>query len=256
MIAARLPSPFHACAASGAYHWLLLCSRPPSFLIFVYTQVHALHNMASHTARSKKIVKEKGAEPDEFEESVAQVRLGVGRTPSHSPANPGNVEMEQALFDLEATNTELKADLRDLYITSAREIDIRDSTRKAIIVHVSGGANSALLRGGEKWQPTPTAGRVTHKTAIKLALNLALSQLGAGALPPAQGLPQDPAEASPRAGEEVLRQGCRADRQPPDPATQLHRQGHRPPPQPHPDSGASCVPMDACMSAWGSEGHA
>ena len=27
------------------------------------------------TARSKKIVKEKGAEPDEFEESVAQVRL-------------------------------------------------------------------------------------------------------------------------------------------------------------------------------------
>ena len=83
--------------------------------------------------------------------------------------------MEQALFDLEATNTELKADLRDLYITSAREIDIRDSTRKAIIVHVSGGANSALLRGGEKWQPTPTAGRVTHKTAIKLALNLALS---------------------------------------------------------------------------------
>ena len=46
----------------------------------VHTQVHALHNMASHTARSKKIVKEKGAEPDEFEESVAQVRLGVGRS--------------------------------------------------------------------------------------------------------------------------------------------------------------------------------
>ena len=170
LIAARLPSPFHACAASGAYHWLLLCSRPPSFLIFVYTQVHALHNMASHTARSKKIVKEKGAEPDEFEESVAQVRLGVGRSSTirlRTPPLTGNVEMEQALFDLEATNTELKADLRDLYITSAREIDIRDSTRKAIIVHVSGGANSALLRGGEKWQPTPTAGWVTHKTAAQ-----------------------------------------------------------------------------------------
>jgi small subunit ribosomal protein S7e len=41
----------------------------------------------------------------------------------------------QALFDLEATNNELKADLRDLYITSAKEVDA--GTRKAIIVHVS-----------------------------------------------------------------------------------------------------------------------
>jgi len=64
------------------------------------------------TAR-KKIVKEKGAEPDDFEESVAQ-----------------------ALFDLEATNAELKADLRDLYITSAKEIDVHGTARKAIIVHV------------------------------------------------------------------------------------------------------------------------
>jgi small subunit ribosomal protein S7e len=64
------------------------------------------------TAR-KKIVKEKGAEPDEFEETVAQ-----------------------ALFDLEATNAELKADLRDLYITSAREIDIQGTSRKAIIIQV------------------------------------------------------------------------------------------------------------------------
>ena len=42
----------------------------------------------------------------------------------------------QALFDLEATNQELKADLRDLYITSAREIDVVGTTRKAIIVQV------------------------------------------------------------------------------------------------------------------------
>jgi small subunit ribosomal protein S7e len=41
----------------------------------------------------------------------------------------------QALFDLEATNNELKADLRDLYITAAKEVDV--SARKAIIVHVS-----------------------------------------------------------------------------------------------------------------------
>eukprot|EP00798_Chlamydomonas_sp_ICE-L_P005641 gene5641-8964_t len=59
------------------------------------------------TARSsKKIIKEKGAEPDEFEESVAQ-----------------------------ATNAELKADLRDLYIISAKEIEIHGTARKAIIVH-------------------------------------------------------------------------------------------------------------------------
>jgi len=63
------------------------------------------------TAR-KKIAKEKGAEPDVFEESVAQ-----------------------ALFDLEATNSELKSDLRDLYITSAAEIDV-SSSRKAIVIHV------------------------------------------------------------------------------------------------------------------------
>lgn len=43
----------------------------------------------------------------------------------------------QALFDLEATNAELKADLRDLYITSAKEIDVSGGSRKAIIVHVS-----------------------------------------------------------------------------------------------------------------------
>ncbi|EIE19093.1 ribosomal protein S7 component of cytosolic 80S ribosome and 40S small subunit [Coccomyxa subellipsoidea C-169] len=64
------------------------------------------------TAR-KKIAKEKGAEPDDFEESVAQ-----------------------ALFDLEATNQELKSDLRDLYITGAAEIDVGSSSRKAIIIHV------------------------------------------------------------------------------------------------------------------------
>lgn len=42
----------------------------------------------------------------------------------------------QALFDLEATNQELKSDLRDLYITSAKEVDVAGGARKAIIVHV------------------------------------------------------------------------------------------------------------------------
>merc|ERR1712183_9499 len=60
----------------------------------------------------KKISKEKGAEPNAFEESVAQ-----------------------AFFDLEATNQELKSDLRDLYITGAKEVDV-NASRKAIIIHV------------------------------------------------------------------------------------------------------------------------
>ena len=65
----------------------------------------------SFTAR-KKIVKENGAEPDEFEESVAQ-----------------------ALFDLEATNGELQAELKDLFITGAREIDL-SAARKAVLIQV------------------------------------------------------------------------------------------------------------------------
>ncbi|KAL3680876.1 hypothetical protein R1sor_023832 [Riccia sorocarpa] len=63
------------------------------------------------TAR-RKIQKEKGAEPDEVEENVAQ-----------------------ALFDLESTNQELKSDLRDLFINGAREVDVSNN-RKAIIIHV------------------------------------------------------------------------------------------------------------------------
>lgn len=60
----------------------------------------------------KKIVKEAGAAPDELEEQVAQ-----------------------ALFDLEATSADLKAELRDLYIAGAAEIDVSPS-RKAILVRV------------------------------------------------------------------------------------------------------------------------
>jgi hypothetical protein len=47
------------------------------------------------TARSKKIVKERGAEPDEFEESVAQVRQRRGGERggrSSGPLAPGGKE--------------------------------------------------------------------------------------------------------------------------------------------------------------------
>ena len=42
----------------------------------------------------------------------------------------------QALFDLEATNNELKTELRDLYINSAQEVDVNGG-RTAIVIHVS-----------------------------------------------------------------------------------------------------------------------
>lgn len=41
----------------------------------------------------------------------------------------------QALFDLEATNAELKTDLRDLWIAGASEVDI-SASRKAILIRV------------------------------------------------------------------------------------------------------------------------
>jgi len=60
---------------------------------------------------SAKIRKSGGAEPDEFEASVAQ-----------------------ELLNLEATSNELKGALRDLYITAAKEVDCGGS--KAIILYV------------------------------------------------------------------------------------------------------------------------
>jgi len=64
------------------------------------------------TAR-KKIVKEKGVEPTELEDQVAQ-----------------------ALFDLEQSSQDLKADLRDLTFLSAKEVDVGTSGKKAIVVFV------------------------------------------------------------------------------------------------------------------------
>jgi Ribosomal protein S7e len=57
----------------------------------------------------------------------------------------------QALFDLEATNAELKSDLRDLYITSAQEVDV-SSGRKAIIIHVSWCCALFILCGSQQPQ--------------------------------------------------------------------------------------------------------
>jgi len=63
------------------------------------------------TARNK-IRKEKGKAPDELEQQVAQ-----------------------ALFDLEVNVNDLKSELRDLYIISAREIDVVGN-KKAVIIFI------------------------------------------------------------------------------------------------------------------------
>ncbi|XP_042416114.1 40S ribosomal protein S7 [Zingiber officinale] len=63
------------------------------------------------TAR-KKIQKDKGLEPTEFEDTVAQ-----------------------AFFDLENGNQELKSDLKDLYINSAVQLDIAGN-HKAVVIHI------------------------------------------------------------------------------------------------------------------------
>eukprot|EP00842_Homolaphlyctis_polyrhiza_P004078 jgi/Hompol1/4671/HPOL_003808-RA len=76
------------------------------------------------SARAK-IVKPAGAQPDDFELTVAQT-----------------------LFDLEQNVAELKADLRGLQFTAAKEIDIEHG-RKAIIIFVP----VPLLRQFHKIQP-------------------------------------------------------------------------------------------------------
>jgi len=60
---------------------------------------------------AKKIVKEKGQDPEAFELDVAQ-----------------------ALCDLEANSNDLKAELRELYIVSAKEVDV--TGRKAVVIFV------------------------------------------------------------------------------------------------------------------------
>ncbi|VAH03381.1 unnamed protein product [Triticum turgidum subsp. durum] len=64
-----------------------------------------------YTAR-KKIQKDKGLEPSEFEDSVAQ-----------------------AFFDLENGSQELKSDVKDLYINAAFQMDVTGN-RKAVVIHV------------------------------------------------------------------------------------------------------------------------
>ncbi|XP_068644847.1 small ribosomal subunit protein eS7-like [Aristolochia californica] len=64
-----------------------------------------------YTAR-RKILKDKGVEPPEFEDSVAQ-----------------------SSFNLENTNHELKSDLKDLYINSIVHTDVTGN-RKAVVLNV------------------------------------------------------------------------------------------------------------------------
>jgi small subunit ribosomal protein S7e len=61
---------------------------------------------------AKKIVKPEGQTPDEFEHQVAQ-----------------------ELFNLEVSNSEIKNELKGLYITAAKQVDVT-AGRKAIVIFV------------------------------------------------------------------------------------------------------------------------
>jgi hypothetical protein len=62
-------------------------------------------------------------------------RTSAGTLPETPPQLPTASAVAQALFDLEATNAELKGDLRDLYIAGAKEVDV-SASRKAILINV------------------------------------------------------------------------------------------------------------------------
>lgn len=83
------------------------------------------------------IVKEKGADPEPFEVDVAQ-----------------------ALCDLEANSNDLKAELRELYIVAAKEVDV--TGRKAVVIFVP----FKLLK-------------IVHKIQSRLVREVRASQLSA-----------------------------------------------------------------------------
>ena len=80
--------------------------------------------MASFVGAAK-IKKSKGMTPDTFEQQVAG-----------------------ELFQIEMSASEMKAEMKDLYISAAKEVDVSDG-RKAIIIFVP----FKLLKGFHKVQP-------------------------------------------------------------------------------------------------------
>ncbi|KAL8167682.1 LOW QUALITY PROTEIN: hypothetical protein V2J09_009181, partial [Rumex salicifolius] len=103
------PSFFPSAAAAAPAVRLILLSLSPSStaaLSLCLSGERKDQCLIMFTA-SRKIQKDRGTEPSEFEDSVAQ-----------------------AFFDLENTNSELKSDLKDLYINSAEVIVV--ATRRTV----------------------------------------------------------------------------------------------------------------------------
>ncbi|CAH2036180.1 unnamed protein product, partial [Thlaspi arvense] len=82
----------------------------------------SLHLSEKMFSAQHKIHKEKGVELSELDEQVAQ-----------------------AFFDLENTNTELKSELKDLYVNSAVQVDISGG-RKAVVINVPYRLRSAFRK--------------------------------------------------------------------------------------------------------------
>eukprot|EP01112_Ceratiomyxa_fruticulosa_P023493 TRINITY_DN899_c0_g1_i1.p1 TRINITY_DN899_c0_g1~~TRINITY_DN899_c0_g1_i1.p1 ORF type:complete len:198 (-),score=38.40 TRINITY_DN899_c0_g1_i1:70-663(-) len=59
------------------------------------------------------------------------------RTPKGRPVTPFEESVAMAIFDLEINSAELKADLEDLFITAAKEVDLdKSGSKKAIVIFV------------------------------------------------------------------------------------------------------------------------
>lgn len=132
----------------------------------------------------KKIVKPDGQKPTEFENTVAQ-----------------------ELFNLEMSASDIKADLRDLHITAAKEVDVGDPSigKKAIILMVP----FKILKNFHKkfaTNNTPTQVRCVARA-------VALRAVPPTTLPPSPAAPSlhhPSAPGSPAAAHDALRSGWSA----------------------------------------------
>ena len=66
--------------------------------------------------------------------SHAPPRTSAPAVPDRAPASALRAPAAQALCDLEANSNDLKAELRELYIVSAKEVDV--TGRKAVVIFV------------------------------------------------------------------------------------------------------------------------